>query len=154
MSVFLANEQTEEVAVLELRALAEAILGAEGYPEQCEVTILLVSDDEMAGYNDRFLERDGPTDVLAFPLEQLLPGVAPELDPHGPPLMLGDVLVAPAYVRRQAEELGVTFDDEMALMVTHGILHLMGYDHEEDFDAERMESRERELLRMVGRSPR
>jgi probable rRNA maturation factor len=68
--------------------------------------------------------------------------------------MLGDVLVAPAYVRRQAEELGVTFDDEMALMVTHGILHLMGYDHEEDFDAERMESRERELLRMVGRSPR
>jgi probable rRNA maturation factor len=54
-------------------------------------------------------------------------------------------------VRRQAEEHGVGFDDEMALMVTHGMLHLLGYDHVEDADAERMEARERELLAMVGK---
>jgi probable rRNA maturation factor len=89
--------------------------------------------------------------VLAFPLEELLPGVVPDHDPHGPPLVIGDVLVAPSYVRRQAEEMGVAYDDELALMVTHGILHLLGYDHEDDDDAVRMERRERDLLALVGR---
>jgi probable rRNA maturation factor len=154
VSVFLANEQTERVGTAELRALAETILRAEGYATDCEVTILLVSDDAIAGYNERFLERTGPTDVLAFPLEDLLPGVVPDHDPHGPPLVLGDVLVAPSYVMRQAEDMGVNYEDEMALMVTHGILHLLGYDHERDEDAERMESRERHLLALIGRERR
>jgi probable rRNA maturation factor len=105
----------------------------------------------MAGYNERFLKRDGPTDVLAFPVEELLPGVVPEHDVHWPPIMLGDVIIAPAYVTTQATEFEVDFEDEMALMVTHGILHLLGYDHEIDEDAERMERRERELLNKVGR---
>ena len=150
MSVFLANEQSEHVGTAALRSLAETILGAEGYPTDCEVTILLVSDDEIAGYNERFLERSGPTDVLAFPIEDLIPGLVPDHDPHGPPLVLGDVLIAPSYVRRQAVDMGVSYDDEMALMVTHGILHLLGYDHEHDEDAARMESRERELLSLIG----
>jgi probable rRNA maturation factor len=154
VSVFLANEQAEAVDTAGLHALAEAILADEGYPVDCEVTLLLVSDDEMAGYNERFLDRSGPTDVLAFPLEDLLPGVTPEHDPHGPPMMLGDVLIAPSYVKAQADDLGVTFEDEMALMVTHGLLHLLGYDHEQDGDAERMEQRERELLGLVGRTRR
>ena len=68
--------------------------------------------------------------------------------------MLGDVIVAPTYVRRQASDHGVSFEDEMALMVTHGILHLLGYDHVEDEAAEQMESRERELLAKVGRTRR
>lgn len=150
MSVFLANEQTESAELTDLHALAELVLSEEGYPESAEVTILLVSEEEISGYNRRFLDREGPTDVLAFPVEDLLPGVVPEHDPHGPPLMLGDVLIAPGYVRRQAAQLGVAHGDEMALMVTHGILHLMGYDHVEDADAERMEHRERDLLAKVG----
>jgi probable rRNA maturation factor len=89
--------------------------------------------------------------VLAFPLEELLPGVVPDKDPHGPPLMLGDVIVAPSYVRRQADSQGVVFEDEMALMITHGMLHLLGYDHVDDDEAERMEQRERDLLAMVGK---
>jgi probable rRNA maturation factor len=68
--------------------------------------------------------------------------------------MLGDVVIAPGYVRRQAGQIGVTFEDEMALMVTHGILHLLGYDHEADEDAERMEERERQLLAKIGRTRR
>lgn len=154
MSVFLADEQTEQVGLDELRALAESVLRHEGYPEQAEVTILLVSEPEMASYNQKFLDRDGPTDVLAFPLEELRPGRVPDHDRRGPPLMLGDVIVAPSYVRRQAAELGVTFEDEIALMVTHGILHLLGYDHVEDDDAEQMESKERELLAKVGKTRR
>lgn len=154
MSVFLANEQSERVELTELRGLAETILRDEGYPETAEVTILLVSDDEMAGYNERFLDRDGPTDVLAFPLEELIPGVVPDVNPHGPPLVLGDVLIAPSYVRRNAAEIGVGCEDEVALMVTHGVLHLLGYDHESDEDAQRMEDRERHLLSLVGRERR
>ena len=62
--------------------------------------------------------------------------------------MIGDVIIAPAYVKRQASEFEVEFDDEMALMVTHGILHLMGYDHQADGDASAMESRETETARL------
>ena len=151
MSVFLADEQTEHIDLLHLRSLAELVLAEEGYPGDTEVTLLLVNEAEMAGYNERFLNRKGPTDVLAFPVEELLPGIVPDIDPNGPHLMIGDVIIAPAYVRRQVGEQEVSFDDEMALMVTHGILHLLGYDHEADEDAQRMENRERELLAMVGR---
>ncbi len=152
MSVFVANEQSE--SALDpgpLHQLAELVVAEEGYPETTEVTILFVSEDEIAGYNERFLEREGPTDVLAFPVEDFIPGVVPEHDPLGPPILIGDVIIAPTYVRRQAKANGVGYDDEMALMVTHGILHLMGYDHENDADAERMEARERDLLAKVGR---
>ena len=150
MSVFLADEQTEPVDLLQLRHLAELVLTEEGFPDETEVTVLLVSDDEMSSYNERFLDRSGPTDVLAFPVEELTPGFVPDHDPVGPPLVIGDVIVAPAYVRRQADETEVGFDEEMALMVAHGILHLLGYDHIEDGDAELMERREAELLSMVG----
>lgn len=154
MSIFLADEQTETVGADDLHSLAELILREEGYPEDAEVTLLLVSDSEIASYNQRFLHRDGPTDVLAFPVEELLPGVVPDLAPHGPPLMLGDVVIAPAYVRRQAEDRDVSFEEELALMVTHGILHLLGYDHIDDADAEQMEERERRLLAKIGMSRR
>ena len=150
MSVFLADEQAEPVDLLQLRHLAEVVLSEEGYPDETEVTVLLVSDDEMASYNERFLDRTGPTDVLAFPVEELTPGFVPDHDPAGPPLVIGDVIVAPAYVSRQSAETEIGFDDEMALMVAHGILHLLGYDHIEDADAELMERREAELLSMVG----
>ncbi|MEE9178899.1 MAG: rRNA maturation RNase YbeY [Acidimicrobiia bacterium] len=154
MSVFLADEQSEQIGLSDLRLLAEMVLSEEGYPEDTELTILLIDDEEMSEYNGRFLNRSGPTDVLAFPVEDLLPGVVPEHDPHGPPLMIGDVIVAPAYIRRQATENSVAFEDEMALMVTHGVLHLIGYDHLIDEDAERMEQRERDLLARVGKARR
>lgn len=154
MSVFLANEQSVDIDVAELRELAELVLGEEGYPPSTEVTILLVADDEMSGYNQRFLDREGVTDVLAFPVEQLIPGLVPDLDPQGPPLMAGDVVIAPDYVARQAEEHGVSLGDEMALMITHGVLHLLGYDHETDEEAEMMERRERHILGKTGRTRR
>ena len=150
MSVFLADEQGEPVDLIQLRRLAELVLSEEGYPDETEVTVLLVTDDEIASYNERFLERTGPTDVLAFPVEELMPGVVPDHDHNGPPLAIGDVIVAPAYVGRQATEHDNGFADEMALMVAHGILHLLGYDHIDDDDAELMERRETELLALVG----
>jgi probable rRNA maturation factor len=152
--IFLADEQTEQVGLSDLHSLAELVVREEGYSNDVEVTLIFVSESEMAAYNERFLDRTGPTDVLAFPVEELTAGVVTDNDPQGPPLVLGDVIVAPSYVRRQAEGYEATFEDEMALMVTHGILHLLGYDHVDDEAAERMEARERELLEMVGRTRR
>jgi probable rRNA maturation factor len=154
VTVFLADEQAASVAIDDLHALAALVLREEGYPEEAEVTLLLVDESEMTSYNQRFLDRDGPTDVLAFPLEELIPGLVPDIDANGPPLSLGDVVIAPSYVQLQADDHDVTFEDEMALMVTHGILHLLGYDHTEDEDAERMEARERQLLALAGRTRR
>ncbi|NOY57065.1 MAG: rRNA maturation RNase YbeY [Actinobacteria bacterium] len=151
MSVFLADEQDDPVEAEPLRRLAATVLEEEGLPRQADLTLMLVGLDQMTEYNDRFMERKGPTDVLAFPLEHLSPGEYPNPGPGEPPLNLGDVVIAPKYVREQADQMGVSFEDELALMVVHGILHLLGYDHMNDEDAERMEARERALLKKAGR---
>jgi len=98
------------------------------------------------------MQRQGPTDVLAFPLEGLEPGVPPEQIPNGPPVNLGDVVISPTYVREQARRADIRFDEEMELIVVHGLLHLLGYDHQEDEDAEVMETRERDLLEVATRT--
>ncbi len=144
--MFLADEQHEPVAADALRALAQGVVAAEALPEGTEVSIVLVDEAQIAEYNARFLDRSGPTDVLAFPIEEMMPGRVPTADPSGPPLNLGDVFICPSVVSQQASRHGVAFEDEMALMVVHGILHLLGYDHDADSDAELMERRERELL--------
>lgn len=154
MSIFVADEQSEEVDLAGIRSLAELVVSQEGYPEDAEVTLLLVSDEEMTAYNRRFLDRDGPTDVLAFPVEDLKPGTVPDREANDPPLLLGDIIVAPAYIRAQAAAFEVSLDDEMSLMVVHGLLHLLGYDHQNDEEAEHMESRERSILSMVGMTRR
>lgn len=146
MSVFLADEQDDPIDAEPLRRLAEMVLEEERIPEDTEVTLLLVGADQIATYNERFMHRTGATDVLAFPIENLQPGMTPERKPGGPPLSLGDVVIAPSYVRTQAEEAGVKFEDELSLMVVHGLLHLLGYDHHDEAEAEAMEERERQLL--------
>ena len=151
MSAFLADEQQEQLDLTGLHSLAELVLREESYPDSTELTVLFVDESEMSSYNARFLDRDEPTDVLAFPVEDLTAGEVPEIDPFGPPLILGDVIIAPTYVGRQAEDMEVSLEDEMALMVTHGILHLIGYDHQTDQEAELMEGREAEILGLVGR---
>lgn len=155
MTVLVSDEHPSSgVDPEHLRQLAEAVLFAEGFPPEAEVSITLVEDDEMAAWNSRALGQPGPTDVLSFPVETLLPGKVPDSVADGPPILIGDVVIAPDYVRRQADLYGVVADDEIALMVAHGILHLLGYDHEEDVDAELMEKRERDILAGQGRSRR
>jgi len=152
VEIHLSNHQDLPVDADALHALAEAVLESEAMPSSTEVGIMLVTDDDMAAHNRRFLGRDGPTDVLALPL-------APPGSEHrqsavragaGLPYALGDVIIAPGYVRSQARRLGIAYEDEMALMVAHGLLHLIGYDHESDVEAEQMESRERRLLAGIG----
>jgi probable rRNA maturation factor len=146
VNIFLADEQTEPVTTDRVVAMAERVLLAERLPDNAEVAIVLVGEEEMARYNQRFMERSGPTDVLAFPVDQFVPGEIPTTIANGQPLSLGDIFICPTVVKNQAIELGISLEDEMALIVTHGILHLLGYDHADPADAAVMSAKERNLL--------
>jgi len=152
VNVFFSDEQDVPVDDAGLRRFAEMILESEGLPEGTEVAVILVGPDQIADYNRRFMGREGPTDVLAFPIEDLRPGQLPTPVANDPPLVLGDVFLCPAEIRRRARTEGIPEDDFMYLLVVHGILHLLGYDHDDEKAAERMEHREDELLELVGRS--
>lgn len=150
MEIVINDDPGDPVDVASLRDLAIAVMEAQGLPDTAELAITLLDASAMSTYNHEHMGQAGPTDVLSFPIEDFDgEALAPAGD--GPPLLLGDVFICPPVVRINAVAAGVAFEDEMALMVVHGILHLLGYDHVVDADAEIMESRERELLRLVGR---
>jgi probable rRNA maturation factor len=151
MTVFFSDEQSEPADAGSLRRFAELVLELEGFPGTTELAILLVGADQMAEYNQRFMGREGPTDVLAFPLEDLEPGRPPKLTRGEPPVTLGDVFLCPVEVGRRARRERIPYDDFLYLLLAHGILHLMGYQHDEDDAAEQMERREDELLAAIGR---
>jgi len=119
--------------------LAAAVLDAEGAVG--ELTLTFVDRDEIAALNAEHLGKDGPTDVLSFPLddddEPALPGV---------PVLLGDVVVCPAVAVEQAAGHAGTADDEVALLVVHGVLHVLGHDHAETDETASMRARELALL--------
>ncbi|MBN2176860.1 MAG: rRNA maturation RNase YbeY [Demequinaceae bacterium] len=106
--------------------LARKVLRETWVSEDADLTILFVDEDEMAKLNLNWMGEQGPTDVLSFPMDELSPGT--EEEPVGPGL-LGDVVVCPAVAARQAAEAGHPVEREVGLLVVHGVLHLLGYDH-------------------------
>lgn len=157
--VFVADEQSEvPIDVARWQALALAVLAAEGVRGLAELSILYVTPAEMTELNEGYMGKAGPTDVLAFPLDgqdvtQIVvgggatrgPDRAP-IDPGDLPLLLGDVVICPSIAAAQAPDHAGTLDDELALLLVHGILHVLGRDHAEPQEAEAMRARERELL--------
>ncbi|MEA2024404.1 MAG: rRNA maturation RNase YbeY [Actinomycetota bacterium] len=151
MNVLFADEQDEPIVTDELLRLAEFVLEEEGLDSETGVSLVLIDEAEMTQLNEAHMGKHGPTDVLSFPIESAVPGVPPTRSPGGPPLELGDVFIAPSVVRDNAERYGAPFEDELSLMVVHGLLHLLGWDHEVEDEAARMEARESELMARVGR---
>jgi probable rRNA maturation factor len=158
VQVFGADEQDAiPVDVMRWVRLAQLVLTEEDAPGDAELSLVFVDEPAIADLNLRFLDGDGPTDVLSFPLDEpAAPGGrypdeggrgpgSPD-EPSDPPIVLGDVVVCPAVAARQAAERGRTLDDELALLVVHGVLHLLDYDHADPEPASRMRRRESELL--------
>jgi probable rRNA maturation factor len=157
--VFCADEQSDVPLDLERwQRLALDVLRDEGVRGLSELSILFVGEGEMTELNEDYMGKSGSTDVLAFPLDghdvtQVVvtggatrgPDRAP-IDPGDLPLLLGDVVVCPAVAQRQAPEHAGTLDDELALLIVHGILHVLGSDHAEHDEAVRMRARELALL--------
>jgi probable rRNA maturation factor len=150
VKVFGADEQhAAPVDVARWVELARHVLVAEGVAGDAELSLLFVDEPTISGLNRRFMDADGPTDVLAFPIDDPVDEAAVRTDTRsmGPaPLLLGDVVVCPAVAERQAPEHAGSYHDELALLVVHGVLHVLGHDHAGVAEAATMQARERELL--------
>ena len=149
MSIEVLDESGVEVDVTELSRLARFALDRMRVHPQAELCIKLVDEPTIAELNGQWMGKDGPTDVLAFPMDELRPGLVTEEPEEG---VLGDLVVCPAVARHQAEEArakgqdGYTADDEVELLTVHGILHLLGYDHAEPEEHEEMFGLQARLL--------
>jgi probable rRNA maturation factor len=155
VQVFGADEQVAvPIDVMRWVQLAQLVLREERVAAEMELSVIFVDEATIIDLNERYLDGIGPTDVLAFPLDEAPPPGGRPPDPGGPgapedpdiPLVLGDVVVCPAVARAQAEAGARDFDDEIALLVVHGVLHLLGYDHAEPEDEVAMQRREAEIL--------
>ncbi len=135
MSVYVANESGVEVDEVRLVALARHVLADLGVAPLAELSIMLYDAAAMERLHEQFMGEPGPTDVLAFPQDDLSSG-APLGGDDLPEALLGDVVICPQVAERQAQERGHTAEHELHVLCTHGVLHLLGYDHA-DADTER-----------------
>lgn len=147
-TVFGSDEQSAEFVDLDRWVeLATSVLDASGVSAG-ELSLLFVDETTMTGLNREHMGSNGPTDVLAFPIDDEITAgpdrAGSSLD--GVPSLLGDVVICPSVAARQAPEHAGTYDDEIALLVVHGVLHILGMDHAEDAERAEMQARERELL--------
>ena len=129
----------------ELVRICDTVLADEGVTRPCYVSVSVVDDDEMRAINLEWRGRDAVTDVISLECER---PDDPDLA-EDEPCELGDIVLAPAFIERQAEGFGTTSADECRLLFVHGLLHLLGYDHVEEDEALEMEAREDELLALV-----
>lgn len=137
----------QDLVDLPIEDLARFVIESEGKPDTSEVSITFVDDEEMAQLNAQYRGLQGPTDVLSFECDNLDDEFAAPSGFEEDIYELGDIVIAPDVAERQTAEFGTSFEGELSLLITHGLLHLCGYDHIEDDEAEHMEARERELLR-------
>jgi probable rRNA maturation factor len=144
-TVVCADEQVAvEIDSARWADLAVAVLRAEGATG--ELTLTFVDGTEITSLNAEHMGVDGPTDVLSFPLDAADGGLDGRLLDGAPPVLLGDVVICPAVAEIAAPDHGGTVDDEIALLVVHGILHVLGHDHAEPGETASMRERERTLL--------
>ena len=128
MSIELLNESGDAVDENDLLDLARFVLAQLRIHPLADLSIILVDEEAMERLHIQWMDEPGPTDVLSFPMDELRP--TPEgRDPE--PGLLGDVVLCATVAHRQAESAGHTAQAELQLLTTHGILHLLGYDHAE-----------------------
>jgi probable rRNA maturation factor len=141
LRVFVETTTRARVDEARLARLARRVLLSEE-KRDCDLTVVLVDNAYIRNLNRRWLKRNAPTDVLAFSMA-MGPDAAYN---YG---VLGDVYISLEKAREQAGEYGVSFEEELARLVVHGVLHLAGYDHKKPSDARRMRSREEACLRTL-----
>jgi probable rRNA maturation factor len=138
MSVEVINESGYEIDVEGIVRVSRHVLQELGVSPLAELSVLLADVDHMTELHMKWMDLPGPTDVMAFPMDELdLRGSRGAGHAHGErsdetgPAMLGDVILCPPVAEQQAQEAGHSLEDELDLLTTHGILHLLGFDHEE-----------------------
>jgi len=143
MSVDVNNESGFAVDEAEFAALTRYVLDAMHVHPQTDVSIRLVDTEAMTDLHVRWMDEPGPTDVLSFPMDELRPGREGDQTPAG---LLGDVVLCPEVAAQQARTAGHSTAEELLLLTTHGLLHLLGYDHAEPEEEKEMFALQRQLL--------
>ncbi|MBM9460301.1 rRNA maturation RNase YbeY [Nocardioides sp. zg-536] len=128
MSIEILDESGSGLDVKHFSRLARFVMDRMRVHPLAELCIKAVDEDTIAELNEKWMEKEGPTDVLAFPMDELRPGLVNEEPEEG---VLGDLVLCPAIAEKQGEAAGHGTLAELELLTTHGILHLLGYDHAE-----------------------
>jgi probable rRNA maturation factor len=129
VSIDVANESGRPVDVEALAGVARFVLDTLAVHPLAELSVLCVDAAEMTRLHESFMGEPGPTDVLAFGMDELPSGRGDGGDDDTPPVMLGDVVLCPEVAERQAAAAGQSSADELTMLCVHGVLHLLGYDH-------------------------
>ena len=133
MNIELSNLTDSKCDLERLKSIAQFTILAQGVHPDSELNISLLDEDEMSALHLRWMQEDGPTDVLAFPMDEVKPNSATL-----GPAMLGDIALCPIYANQNALKVHSSLQDELELLTVHGVLHLLGYDH--------MEADEKEVM--------
>lgn len=145
------NESAIEVDETVLQRLTDFNLAQLHVSPDAEVAIVLVDEGAMEALHVQWMDEPGPTDVLSFPMDELRPGT--EEHPTAPGL-LGDIVLCPQVAEGQAQTAGHTLMDELILLTTHGLLHLLGFDHAEPEEEREMFGLQKELISGFARAER
>ncbi|APF40091.1 rRNA maturation RNase YbeY [Neomicrococcus aestuarii] len=149
MSIEISNETSIATDLDEVRKLARHVLDSLWVHPEAEVGITLVDEEASSRLHVEWMDLEGATDVMSFPMDELTPGTPGKPSSAG---MLGDIVICPMVAQDQAKAGGHSYLDEVLLLTTHGLLHLLGFDHDEPDDREEMFSLQRELLeKFLGR---
>lgn len=135
MNVDVLDESGTGVDVVALTRLCRFVMRRMRLHPATELTVRLVEPDTIATLNEQWMGKKGPTDVLSFPMDELTPGRDDEESPEG---YLGDIALCPQIAEQQAPAAGHSTSDEVDLLLVHGILHLLGYDHAEPDEHQEM----------------
>jgi probable rRNA maturation factor len=147
LSIDIQNESTgHDVDLPSLERLARHVLDRMGVHPLVELSIRLVDVDAMSALHEHFMNEPGPTDVLAFPMDELHDQRDDGDESDAPPTLLGDVVLCPSVAEAQGRQAGHSTEDELHLLCTHGVLHLLGYDHGEPQEEREMFTLQTQLL--------
>ncbi|MEY2945267.1 MAG: hypothetical protein RL243_9 [Actinomycetota bacterium] len=144
MSIEIDNETDWDIDQDRVNALAEYAMDRMHLHPNTDLFIRFVDLKTMEELHIKFMDEPGPTDVLSFPMDELVPGDNLAVAPEG---ILGDVVVCPDFAKEQAEKAGHAPIDEMLLLITHGILHLLGFDHAEPDEEREMFALQNQILK-------
>ncbi|TLK56465.1 MULTISPECIES: rRNA maturation RNase YbeY [Glutamicibacter] len=143
MSIEVNNETEAQVDLQAVEKLARFVLQTMYLHPSTEVSVVFVDEEAMSQLHVEWMDLEGPTDVMSFPMDELRPGSANTPAESG---ILGDVVICPAVAAEQAAAGGHSVQDEVLLLTTHGLLHLMGFDHDEEAERAEMFGLQRKLL--------
>lgn len=145
MSIEIANESGIETDETSIVSVARFCLDRMEVSPQAELSVLLVTEEIMEGLHVRWMDLPGPTDVMAFPMDELDATSRPDAAEPSPAL-LGDIVLCPAFATEQARQAGHSLTDELHLLTVHGVLHLLGYDHAEPEEEREMFALQKRIL--------